>query len=671
LAAAALAVLLGMSLVFLGLAIAGLWINLLGAGLLARRFVGDYVLARATGVLAICLACFFLEHFGGWGPHLRLLPLTTALSAWLIWRNRRYVRENWAMEALFGAGFFYCFAWRFTFPDIDFTEDKMPNYGLIEGYMRGTRLPAPDLWLSHFPANCYYSFQHYGAALMGRLVGISPGLSYHLAFCTLVGFLTMLIGSTFVKLCPWAPGRWVGLLALILGGSGLTVAAHLLVKDPYSIDIVRFIGGSIVHNNLTPLGQRAASLMSTPGLEPRDLPMEPLGYFLTKGDFHPPLAGFLLLAFAAALIAAQETGANGSRRSLYHALLAATIPLSLISNAWIFPLQLLLVAGWFIFCILRGEPGCLFPGIAGAAAATALEYPFLLQFTQQAIGDNAAIQATGPNDHTPWLGWVLTFWPVLGIILLAPFNRERRSLALFFAVVWGVALIASEFLYNHDLYGGAFARFNSTLKWWQWVYAGIVMTLGALNLGSRSRLCRYGTLVLLLPTLAFAYDLGRQFVGAPKPSIGHMSGSRWIEGDPVIRDMIVELSSRPDGVTLESGLQMANSESPAISLFSGKQSFLGWPWLEEAWRGSFLEVNQRYVQIGDFYAGELPDPLGWLLHNDVKYILWLPRDNSGQNVHFGPLSDRIRSRYYWHSMCGDNKTFAVGFWERVDTPPAN
>ena len=39
-----------------------------------------------------------------------------------------------------------CLAWRYAFPDINYTEDKMPNYGLIVSYMRGTRLPPPDLW---------------------------------------------------------------------------------------------------------------------------------------------------------------------------------------------------------------------------------------------------------------------------------------------------------------------------------------------------------------------------------------------------------------------------------------------------------------------------------------------------------------------------------------------
>jgi hypothetical protein len=268
---------------------------------------------------------------------------------------------------------------------------------------------------------------------------------------------------------------------------------------------------------------------------------------------------------------------------------------------------------------------------------------------------------------------------VLGILVLGAFNRERRQLALFFVVVWGIALVATEFLYNHDLYGGPYARFNSTLKWWQWVYAGIIVTLGAINLGSKSRICRYGTLFFLLSTLPFTYDLGTQFVNAFRESaakksdsaIGHLSGAMWIERDPVIKDMIVELSNRPDGITIESGLRMENTESPAVTLFSGKQSLLGWPWLEEAWRGPFLEINQRYLQINAFYDGSLPDRLDWLLHNDVAYILWLPRDNTDANIRFAVLQNEIKSRYYWHHMYGNDKEIAIGFWQRIDGPRAH
>ncbi len=660
------AILLGMSLVYLSLAIVALWINLLGLGLAARRWIGDYAIARLAGILAVCLVGFFAEHFVGFGPRPMLLPFTTLASLVLIWRNRSYVKANEEYEALFMVGFAYCMAWRYAFPDIDYSEDKMPNYGFIVTYMRGTRLPPPDLWLSNFPANCYYSFQHYAAALMGRVLCIGPGISYHLAFCTMVGLFTLLAGSCVLRLCRWPIGRWLVVVSLLVGGSGVAATAHFLIRDPYPVDQVRFLGGAIVHDDLTPLGHRVSGWMATPGHDALDLPMEPLSYFLTKGDFHPPLSGFLLLAFAAALIVAQEAGPTGRERAVYHALLAATLPVAFISNTWIVPLQLLLVGGWFVSRLIQGDRGWFLPALAGCVVTTALEYPFLIDFTQQAIGDNAAIRLTGPGDHTPFLGWLITFWPVVGIMLLALLEKERRPLALFFVAIWTVALVCSEFFYNHDIYGGTWARFNSTLKWWQWIYAAVIITSGAMNLGSRSRLVRYGTLLMLVPCLSFAYDLGRQYVEVKKDSRGQFSGAAWIEKDIVINNMIMDLSSRPDGVTIESGLVMANTESPAVTLFSGKQSLLGWPWLEVTWRGGFIDVNQRLSQINEFYSGTLDDPLGWLLHNNVRYVLWLPKDNVDHNSRFLPISEKIKPRYFWHHCYGNDLDFAIGYWERID-----
>lgn len=659
-----------MSLVYLSLAIAALWINLAGLGLAARRWVGDYAVARAAGIIGVCLAGFFIEHFVPFGPKPPVLPLTTLGSLWLMWRHRAAIRANLLGESLFLLGFAYCMTWRYAFPDIDYSEDKMPNFGFIVTYMRGGRLPPPDLWLANFPANCYYSFQHYGAALMGRVLCIGPGLSYHLAFCALVGLFTMLAGRCVTLLCPWRPGLWTVAASLLVGGNGVVAAAHFLIHNPYPTDEVRFLGGAIVHDNLTPLGHAVSKWMATPGHDALDLPMEPFSFFLTKGDFHPPLAGFVLLALAAALIAAQETGAEGRERRANSVILAATLPVAFISNAWIVPFQLLLVGGWFASAFLRGDRSWVAPALLGGVVTTALEYPFLIDFTQQAIGDNASIRLTAAGDHTPLLGWLLTFWPVVGIMLLALLERERRTIALYFVVVWAVALATSEFLYNHDIYGGPWVRFNSTLKWWQWIYAGVVLTLGSLNLGSRSRVARYGTLLMLLPCLSFAYDLGRQYVGMRKDDMGQLSGAAWIQKDVVIANMIMDLSSRPDGVTIESGLVMANTESPAVTLFSGKQSLLGWPWLEATWRGGFIDVNQRLSQMNQFYSNTLPDPLGWLLHNNVRYVLWLPKDNVDHNSRFLPLNDQIKARYFWHHCYGNDRDFAIGYWERIDRMPA-
>ncbi|HEY5078569.1 MAG TPA: DUF2298 domain-containing protein [Opitutaceae bacterium] len=651
------------------MAIAALWINLVGAGLVAWRFLGDYTVARVAGLLAFCLVSFFLEHIAGWGPRPPLLPFTTLVSIWVIWRNRLVVWENWRSEALFAAGFLYCLAWRYFYPDIDLTGERMPNLAMIEAYMRGTRLPAPDIWFPPYRLNFYYSFQHYGASLLGRLLGIGPGVSYQLAYCTLVGFITLLCASCVSRLCSWPVGRWVGTLSLLVGGSGAVVAAHVILHKAHLIDSVRFVGGAVIHEHINPLGMRFAAWMARPGVDPRDLPMEPVSYAMVNGDYHPPLIGFVLLAFAATLIAAQVTGAAGRSRTLNSALLSATVPIALISNAWIFPLLGLLVGGWFVYRALLRDRGYLVPALAGAAIAAFLEYPYLVEFTRQSIGNNASIGLTASADRTPWLGWCLTFWPVVGIMVLSLFNRERRSLTYFLVAVWGVELAVTELFFNHDVYGGVWSRFNTTLKWWPWVYAGIILTLGAANLGSRSAVCRYGTLLLLAPTLMFGVDIAVQFAGSSKDSFGVLEGSGWIK-DPVLRDMITELKSRPDGVALESGIKMENTEAPAVSLFGGKMSLLGWPWHETTWRGSFLEIRVRLQENIDFYEGKIADPLNWLLHNNVRYVLWLPRDNGDANARFRPLFDRIKSRYYWHQMYGNGESFAVGYWERVDDPPA-
>jgi uncharacterized membrane protein len=657
-----------MSLVFLILVTAAIWINLVGAGLAANRLVRDYPIARVAGILAACLAGFSLEHFAGWGPRPPLLPLTTAASVFLIWRHRGVIRANWGSEALFGAGYLYCLAWRYAFPDIDATGERMPNLALIEGYMKGTRLPPPDLWMYPHTANFYYSFQHYGAALLGRLVGTGPGVTYNLAYCTLVGLMTLTVGSCVFRLCAGTVGRWIAGLSLLVGGSGAVVATHLLSDHNLPIDSAQFLGGWISNGPFNAWGAHVSAWMKAPGVIDRDLPMWPMSYVLTCGDYHPPLAGLLLLAFAATLIAAQETGTAGGGRAVRHALLGASLPIALLSNAWVFPLQCVLVVGWFGYRSLRGERRCLAAGLAGAAAACALEYPYLVEFTQQAIVGNAAIRFTDPIDRTPWLGWCLIFWPVVGILALALLNPERRAFNRFLVGVWCAELAATEFLYNNDLYGGPWVRFNSTLKWWTWVYAGIILTLGAGNLGSRSRVCRFGTMVLLVPSLLFGVDLARQFVTFPKASAGRLAGSGWIEGEAVVRDMIVELSSRPDGVALESGLDMANTESPAVSLFAAKQSLLGWPWHETTWRGPNVEIRERKAQIEAFYGGTMADPLAWLLYYNVRYVLWLERDNGSTDARFRPLDDKIGSRYFWKRMYGAPQGYEIGFWERVEGP---
>jgi uncharacterized membrane protein len=259
---------------------------------------------------------------------------------------------------------------------------------------------------------------------------------------------------------------------------------------------------------------------------------------------------------------------------------------------------------------------------------------------------------------------LLVFWPVVALLVLAFWNRERRSLMFCLVALWSFQLGFTEFFYNDDLYGESVNRFNTCLKWWGWVFAGATLSLGALNLSSKSKICRYGSAVILFSSLLFAIPLGWEFLLTKKPSLGKMEGSGWLETDPVIKDIITVLASRPDGIALQSGLERFNTPSPGVALFGRKQSLLGWPWHETTWRGVLPEIEQRRQQIEQFYQGKMESPLAWLLQNDVRYILWLPQDNPEANKNFRPLMEQIKSHYGWHAFYGNDHDFAVGFWER-------
>lgn len=83
-----------MNLIYLGFTLAILMLNVAGLTLLASRFLPLLVLARAAGILMFCMSMFFIEHFVGLGSLTWVWPITTLVSAFVIWRNRTQLVEN-------------------------------------------------------------------------------------------------------------------------------------------------------------------------------------------------------------------------------------------------------------------------------------------------------------------------------------------------------------------------------------------------------------------------------------------------------------------------------------------------------------------------------------------------------------------------------------------------
>jgi hypothetical protein len=166
-----------------------LWINLAGLALAAWKYAGSWSLARVGSPVALVAVLFFVEHFVGLGRLHWVLPFSTAGSIWLLAGERSFLRDRWRTELIFLGAFLYVLIWRYTFPDIDSSSEKITDLTFIANYLGGDCLPPVDRWLPPFRFEMYYALQHYAAALIGRVLGVTAGMAYNLGFCTIVALV--------------------------------------------------------------------------------------------------------------------------------------------------------------------------------------------------------------------------------------------------------------------------------------------------------------------------------------------------------------------------------------------------------------------------------------------------------------------------------------------------
>ncbi|MDD5249057.1 MAG: DUF2298 domain-containing protein [Rhodocyclaceae bacterium] len=663
-----------MNLIFLALSSLLILLNIAGLGLLLRRLTPHHALAKAVAVVGACLLLFFVEHFVGLGRLYGGWPATTAAAAFACWRQRALLRQHWRAELAFGLAFAYAFAWRFLFPNIDPSSERLTDLYFIANYLPGERLPPLDHWLPPYRFDFYYAFQHYAAALLGRLFGLDSGTTYNFAFCVTVGLIVSTAWFAVGQFCRRRAARLLVLFAFVLGSTGVAPLVHFLFaaapaaatasgEPPPGLDITmwrstRFVGSADADIN-TAFGRALfPAREATATRVPLDLPLETFSYLVFLGDYHPPLGSFLLLVIALSCIGVLE---HQPADRFAQAALVGTVPLMLITNAWVFPLQAALVLGWLAYRGWRRlAPDWKALGIAGATGF-ALCYPALTGLAAQSL--SPAIRLVPAAAHTPWRGFLALHWPLLGLLLLSQLQRATRKPALVLCLLWGGLLLLSELVYVDDIYGGQYERFNTVLKWWGWIYAGALLTLGAINGGGDSRLARYGSALVMLLVGAYSIDAARLWWWQPKPAIGQFQGHGWLTANAANRDMLNYLAAAAPGIVLDRNDKGSYSRSSAFALFAGKPALLGWADHEWLWRGSPAHVRLLADEVSAFYSGSLPDSLAWLLQHDVRYVVWQAEDNQFAPAAFSAIAQQIGSRYGWQpfQVTGD---YRIGLWIR-------
>jgi uncharacterized membrane protein len=660
-----------------------------GVAMTAACYWGERVFGdRALG--AVLLAIFAsmlglgLEHFIAI-PQPLLFTAALALGAYGVWLLKTEYAASLRPGALIlvAAFFLYPLAWRWAFPSISPSSERVTDLFFITHFIDGGRLPGIDRWLPPFAFDFYYPLQYYWAGLMVRVLRLPPGYAYNLGAVALMGAAGYLIWRVAFAQSGARTRAALITAALILGGSG--AAPYIAVKitghpriDPGQVTLraittdARFSGGG-----------GTGLLAQAPPADapiPPELPLEPFAYQYYLGDFHPTLLGLLIgFALIAAMFAFEAPGASTALRKRLAFALGALPVICISANTWIFPLAALTVAFWTGWNLLRGVgrssdmPAPLLPGwplivhvAIGGGAAMVISLPVLMGLASRQLA-TPMLFVTG-KLHSPLVPWLMQWWPIVGLVIGALALLPRRSLGVFLALNTILLLAFSEFAYINDLSINQYERTNSVLKWWGWIWSVSMFGVGTAVLTDKRKLSLVLVAILLVPTLTSSYWYARYWISFQPNEAGKLAGTYLYTRDPAQREIVQYLQSAPPGIALESIAGNAYTDTGVLSLFGNKPSYLGWPDHEYTWRGGLGEVATRVDQIGKLYKRQLPDALEWLRSQQIEYILWLARDcRTYGDKGAWELNDQIRADYRFR-INGWSQQCPIGVWTRLPSP---
>jgi uncharacterized membrane protein len=666
-------------LIFLILTISLILVNISGLTAVSSRYLPAQASARVLVVFLLTLGFFAFEHLHGFGKLTWLWPLSTLLAVWtlIIRRNCHF----WAGELVFIIGFGYGIAWRFVFPNIDAGTEHLTDLYFISNFIDGHTLPAQDHWLAGGIFDFYYAFQHYAAALLVRIFNVEVGLAMNLAWALIMAMLVSLgweISGYFVKRYSF---RAFLLVAMLLGGNGLSPLMPFMIHSN-ATDVVSHQNDAITHvwattrfsgmydqQINTPLGRAIAGDPQKPEFaEHLELPLETIAYYSVLGDYHPPLGGFVISLWTLALSAflglrkVGDTTDPESRRAdaLAFFAIGLTPALILVTNAWVFPLQCFLVMSWVVMRYWKADIN--WPALfAGGILGFAMIYPFLSYFASNSL--ITPIRWVSENDHSPLRFFLAMHWPLilwLGVGLVVARNSPWAGwLALTLLAIFCL----SEVIYVDDPLSGKYQRFNTTLKWWSWLWPTALIGLGSVCLGLGGRISKAFILSSLALLLMYSLDIARYWRYMDKPQFGQISGDGWLKQDPTMREILTYLKNAPDGIVMESIEQGAYTTSSALALFANKPLALGWPDHELQWRGNPAYIANLTAEIRAFYKAELVDPLSFLNKLSVQTIIWTLADEQRMPTVRLKLEAQISRDYHWRTFY-QNGDQSVGIWER-------
>jgi hypothetical protein len=636
-----------------------------GAVLFRRLFPRESVwLAFIVPTLIVMFVFNFIEHFIalpvlGW-----LLPVTILGLGWAIVTPGPLVRfgrgalatttlatalEGMLLPTLVFLGTFtWVLVIRCLNPSITCNTEGVADLARVLDFCLGSKLPAVDTWCPPYDHGGYYTFQHYGASLLTRLFTLDVGTGYNMGF-TLLNTLVMFVGAGAAY---HIGGRraWICLATLLVllanykGASVLLLVWNTLHPLP-NLDIFDpRLANDIGDGWNDPTRHNPFSWIFTH--PPPTLRMFPAAYDIYFPEFHANISGhFLTLA---TLLAAAETFQKPRANWPWVCLL-------------VFPFMCIIAATWFMVTIVVLCAGCL--AAALFAGRRPENWKWVQGLTAAAVlfiwpSINTLLSGSYPVDFhfTPWVEYtnpwefVIQWWPIIIPWFCLFFIWGRLDwLARWVHLAVPLLLIFFEVC--------TFADRGLTIeKNWGAIYSAGTVGFLPLVFAERNSLFRFVTAFFIFISLVFFAIYAKiSYDGAWGPDNLQLRGDIIMQIDPQ-KKRIEQVLKRFHGITVLAGKSVYSyNEAPSVVGFSENMCYIAW-FMQEQQCGHGGEAEYRDQQANAFYAGTLPDPLGFLRSNHIGAVLIYPVDQIPDDI-LNKLKDQLAPDYYYVDCKGTDPGF--------------
>lgn len=220
------------------------WLFIFGIGLLflplsltlfKRFFDKGYIFSKTLGIATISYLIFLFGTFHvlpfSRGSIALIIFFILLLDVYLLRKRRVVLLRKELLIIVFQEAFFFSSLVLWSYikgfqPDIHGLE-KFMDFGFMNSVLRSTYLPPTDMWFPPLPINYYY-FGHLVTAILIKLTGISPFISFNLMLATIFAFTTTSSFSIIATLTQDVLKiRRTSFLTGILGGIIVSLGGNL------------------------------------------------------------------------------------------------------------------------------------------------------------------------------------------------------------------------------------------------------------------------------------------------------------------------------------------------------------------------------------------------------------------------------------------------------------